>query len=226
MMATTRSWHPWRPWLSDAVEEDEELEPESGDGGFSDSDRIVRVWLTDDRLSRVRISSRWREKLGSRPLGDCFTQALMLANLRLSEVPERQEPTYEHLDFSQLPPLGPESLAAFERRFDEVQQRWDDALRHLEEQQPPVPTVAVARSKGVTVGLDMAGRPASVAFDEKWLARAELVSIRSHVIRACDRARARFVPSDDERSELTSIESEHHLLLTAFRAMLNPREKS
>lgn len=217
---------PMAAMASDAVEEDEDLEPESDDGGFSDAEHIVRVWITDDRLSRVRVSTRWREKLESRPLGDCFTQALMLANLRLADIPKWVEPTYEHLDFSQLPPLGPVSLMAFERRFEEVEARWEATRRRQQERQPLESPATFAKSKGVTVELNASGRPSKVLFDVKWLERAELVSIRTHVIRACDRARARIVPSVDEGSELASIESEHHLLLTAFRAMLNPREKS
>src|SRR5690606_12948774 len=38
---------------------EETLEEDAADGGVSDSDGIVRVWLEDGRLSKVRVSPTW-----------------------------------------------------------------------------------------------------------------------------------------------------------------------
>ncbi len=215
---------PVKALPSDAVED--ETEPEAHDGGFSDAERIVRVWITDDRMSRVRVSTRWRAKLGPRSLGECFAQALMLANLRLAEIPRVEEPSFDHVDFSELPRVTPSSLAAFQERFVEAQRRWDEARDRYESRAAVEPVAVTGKSKGVTVTLNAAGRAAKVSFDDTWLQKADPVSIRSHVMRASDRARAQFVVVDDDRTELSALETEHRFLLTAFQAMLNPKEKS
>lgn len=214
---------PLAPVFYGAVDAEEPPEDES-DGGVSDSDGIVRIWLEDGRLSKVRVSPVWYQRLGRRTLADCFGQALRMANSRVPEVTPRQEQTFDDVDFSSLPRFNGQALAVMQDLFDDVEVRWDDAIEryHAREQRTVTPTEGHA--KGVTVRLNPSGRAEEVVFDESWLDQAQAGTISTHVQQAAESAYARFVPVPDDRSELDALEQEHEFLLATFKAMLNPKE--
>ncbi len=103
---------------------------------MSDGRGIVRVWVEDCRLSRVRVSPQWHAKLGRRSLADCFTQALAFAHIGVADVPMREDVGHGDMDFSQLPPCDARALAAFRSVFAEVEERWGEALVRHEEHTP------------------------------------------------------------------------------------------
>lgn len=208
--------------LAGDVEHEDDPEEETVDGGYGDPDHIVRLWFDDDHLTRVRVSSRWRERLGNRTLDQCFGQAIMMTNMRVAEVQPRPAPAFEEVDFSHLPSLSPRSVAAFTELFDGVQGRWAQALEHRDESRVAPPPPPVGRSKGVSVRLGSDGRLVSVSFEPKWLESAESIAIRAHVMRGWAKARSCFVPPVEDREELDGLETEHQLLMAAFEAMLNP----
>lgn len=213
-----------------------EAEPGLAPAPAMDSAGIVRVWLADGRLTQVRVSHTWRNRIGRRSLESCFAEALALATLRdevlpfaadgtLSEPPAVAEPeNYDGIDFGQLPRFDSRSFQGLRDRFDEVEQRWDDALERQRDDQPAATRPITGTHKGVTVTLDGDGRAEQVSFDKVWLAEANADAISTHVLRAADAAVARFVP-DDRGGELDACEAEHQFLMTAFTAMLNPEEE-
>ena len=217
------------PGSSHASDMDGEPEADDGTGrhGFADAAGIVRLWFDEDRLTRVRVSSRWREKVRRSTLEACFAEAIAAANLRVADVPVREDPSFEDADFSGLPPVSPRSLSAFNRLFVDLQRRWDEALERRDAAPPTAHPSTTGRSRGVTVTLDGGGRLSRVSLDANWLEGVEsAVAIRGHVVRAWERARAQFTPAPDHQAKLLGFEAEHRLLLTAFTAMLNPKERS
>ncbi|RMB61410.1 hypothetical protein [Tessaracoccus antarcticus] len=206
--------------------EPEDIDAAVDDGGVSDSQAIVRVWVEDGRLTKVRVSPLWHTKLGRRALDDCFTQALTLANVRVAEVKAHEPRTFDNVDFSQMPRFGPHAFAAFQAAFDDVEQRWGDALERDAQRSPTSRPVISGRHKGVTVSLNGIGAAQRVTFDPTWLDTAQAGAICTHVMRAAENAYARFIPVEDDRRELDDIETEHEFLLTAFQEMLNPKERS
>lgn len=210
--------------------------PEQAPAPAMDGAGIVRVWLTDGRLTGVRVSHTWRNRIGRRSLESCFAEALALAALRdevlpfaedgtLGESPAVAEPQdYDGIDFGQLPRFDSRTFQGIRDRFDDVEQRWDDALQQQHADRVVAHPVT-GTHKGATVTLDGDGRPEQVAFDKKWLADAQAEAIGSHVLRAADAAVARFVPDDRGREEVDACEAEHQFLMAAFTAMLNPEEE-
>ena len=70
------------------------------DGSTSDSQGIVRVWVSEGRITRVRVSPQWHARLGRRSLADCFTQALLMAQMTVAEVHPAQVNHHDDVDFS------------------------------------------------------------------------------------------------------------------------------
>lgn len=210
--------------VSDAIPEDDEAG--IGDGSTSDSKGIVRIWTSDDRITKVRVSTQWHSRLGRRTLDDCFTQALLAANLRVSQVVPEEPVSAEDVDASLLPPFSQRAFAAFAIAFDDVEQRWDQALeRHRDRQPQPRPLIS-GKSKGVMVFLNDAGVADTVTFDGEWLDTAQAGDICNHVVRAAENAYALFTPVEEDRGELDEIQAEHQFMVAAFKAMLNPKERS
>ncbi|NHB83728.1 hypothetical protein G7085_00780 [Tessaracoccus sp. HDW20] len=81
--------------------EDDDADEFAGDWqpahGFPDTRRAVRIWVDEDtrRLRRVRLSTRWRERLGTARLEDAFAEAFFLANARVGGIDDLAAPTIE-----------------------------------------------------------------------------------------------------------------------------------
>lgn len=217
------------PELTDSVPAeglDAEDGPHETDGGTADSENIVRVWLEDGRLTKVRVAPTWASKLGKRSLSEPFRQAFAMANARIANPPAPPEEDHTlGVDMSRVPPFSNRTFSIIRELFDEVEQRWEDAIaRHQARPRAEVATVE-GRAKGVTVGLNEAGRVDRVTFDPKWLDTAQAGQICSQVQAAADDAYAKFVPAVEDRSELDEIEAQHKFLMATFQAMLNPKER-
>lgn len=206
----------------ESVDDEEIVE----DGSTSDSQGIVRLWVSEGRITRVRVSPQWHARLGRRSLADCFTQALLMSQMTVAEVQPAQVNHHDDVDFSRVPPVSEQALAAFQTAFDEVERRRGLALQREDEQQPASRAAVTGKSAGVTVTLSDGGLAESVSLDKAWLESAQAGAIGTHVLRAAESAHAKFVPAEHERGELDDIEEEHELLLAAFTTMLNPKEPS
>lgn len=206
---------------------------DEGDGGFSDADRIVRVWVQDGRLTKVRISPVWFTKLtGKDTLAGRFGHAFQLSQIRIPKLPsaddadpQRPEPLFPAeiatLGFQGMPRLNKLTMAAFDELFTLHRQRFAEELAKHPPQPTPSPVVS-GRSRGVTVHLNSSGWADSVEFDEKWLDDAHVGMIANHVLLAAEAAYARFDPAEPQPSPLDGIRTERQVLRAAYLAMLQP----
>lgn len=210
------------------VEEEDEFADD--DGGFSDHEKVVRVWIEDGRLTKVRLSPVWFHKVpDGKALEARFRQALLLSSMRIAEDPDggapgKPEPTLPTEvagRFRGLPELSRRSLVAFDRLGAEMDRRHAAALDAYEAPAPPAPTTG--RSKGVTVTLNPAGLAVRVEFEPKWLDDAQVGSICTHVMIAAERAYARHRPVEQGESVLDEVAAETALYRRALRTMLTPR---
>lgn len=206
------------------VLEDEPLGEES-DGGFSDSEGIVRIWVEDGRLERVRISPVWYHRLtGKNTLASCFRQAFMIASLRIQ--PEVAAPERREIRVQNVPAISQVTIAAFADVFKDQERRFNEALERRAAMPPQKPTLVEGRSKGVTVKLNRHGWADSVEFDEKWLDDAQVGAICTHVQLAAEAAYAKYEPVEPENTELDDLTTEREILRAAYTAMLTTRRNS
>lgn len=203
------------------ADDDDESLGDEGDGGFSDNERIVRTWVEDGRLTKVRVSPVWFRRLtGRTTLEDCFRQAFTSANLRVGPVSvapasgEEFPPEVAEMEFPGLPYLNRASIAAFDILFKDQERRFAEAL---ERQAAPRPPARVSgRSKGVTVHLNQHGAAESVEFDQAWLDDAQVGSICTHVQAAAESAYAKYQPAEPEPTELDDLIQERQLIRAAY----------
>lgn len=206
--------------------EDDEID--ETDGGFSDPEKVVRIWVEDGRLTKVRVSPVWFHKVpDAAGLERCFRGALLLSSMRVAE--EAQPPPPAELSpevaqrFRDLPQLSYRSLSLFDQMAREMDERHDEALASYRPPTPPEPTSG--KSKGVTVTLNAAGAAARVTFDPKWLDEAQVGSICTHVMLAAERAYARHTPEPEPETVLDELAAERDVLRVALRTMFTPRDK-
>lgn len=209
---------------------DEAADP--GVGGYADPDRIVRVWVEDNRLTKVRVSPVWfRRVMGEDTLENHFRQAFAEASFALASVPpepsasaDEDDAAPDDLDaFDQLPRLSASSLTAFGELFAQLERRIDEAVDNPSpgRAEPAPPTIG--NSPGAGVVLDSRGRACDVRFEEEWLDEVQVGAIGSAVLAAAQDAYARHGDTEDPHPELDELLEERRLLMAAYRAMLNPR---
>lgn len=203
---------------SDAVMDDEFLAPVDYDGdaatdsevesddeewehaqGFPCTRRAVRIWVDQEtrRLTRVRLSTRWRERIAGRQLADSFTEAFFLANARVSA----------DLPPSPLPDPRPSPDLEFTwENFQQLQERAAELMERSDElAQRPVHEVRWADLSGdratglssnghVRVTLGLSGLTETVEFSTTWLQKARITEIGEAVMSAHHKAYERHVP--------------------------------
>lgn len=215
---------------------EEPEEEDEGDGGFSDEDRLVRVWLEDGRLVKNRISPVWFTKLGPKDsLQNHFREALMMATLARAAQErdaEQSEPAGPMEDLAALPdevraifeslPFTTETIDSVTAVAFEQLDRIDEAVQSQKAMQS-APAPFIGRSQGVTVTVDEWGNTSQVDFDELWLDQAQVGSLVTHVQHAADRAHEKYVPRQPNEA-LEILDQEQRLLSTVLTAILNPRK--
>lgn len=168
------------------------------DQGYPDSSLSVRIWVDDDkRLTKVRISNRWRERAKGTSLSSMFDEAFLLANATLgsatppmSGVPDdgsTSDPlSWDSLDaiLAETTRLAAQAAALDRLPPDEVTpNRWVGA-----------PVEAHSANQMVAVRLSIHGRTEKVAFSEQWLRQARVAEVCDAVLEAHRAAYAQFVP--------------------------------
>lgn len=200
----------------------EPVEPfDDGEAGYSDPDHLVRVWVTDGRLSKVRISPVWHLKVGNKTLDDCFAAALAASRVRVDSMTITDvEAEAAGVDFSGLPRFGRDPFTTFRLAIDNFNRRWQEAVdRHRASPEAPPEPVRV-EADGVAVALDGDGHAVAVTFDEDWLEDAEVGDISSAVLATAKKAYAAYRPAPERRDELADLAREHEILMSGFAAML------
>lgn len=213
-------------YYDDGEEEPQERED---DGGVSDAERIVRVWVEDGRLQKVRVSPNWYAKLVRRrkaTLGQVMSVVLQMAHVGVAAPGDVAPPQLELTpEFKRsLPELSDESLATvlehhalLQARFEQAKQEW----------RPPVPSGrdTQGRSGGVRVTLDARGHATRVDFDDAWLESAQAGDIAAGVMRAAQDAYSRYrpvVPADELSPKMAR---EYEYLRQVMDAIMTPKER-
>jgi len=168
------------------------------DQGYPDSSLSVRIWVDDDkRLTKVRISNRWRDRARGTSLSSMFDEAFLLANATLgSSIPPFASATD---DGATSDPLSWGSLDAILAETN----RLAKAAAALDELPPDQvtpnrwvgsPVEAYSANQMVAVRLNLHGRTEKIAFSEQWLRQARVSEVCDAVLEAHRVAYAQFVP--------------------------------
>lgn len=225
------------PDYEDVVDDGAEEIEESDDGGISDSDRIVRIWVEDGRLVRARVSPVWYTKLGrGERLDDRFREAIALSRLPQMDLSglEPDEPKgaieklaelpAEALDaIEQLPELSNELVDAISAVADDLNEAINASIEADREDWTSKARRSVGRSQGVSVTVDEWGWVDDVTFDERWLDEAQVGSIVTHVQLAAHRAHEAYRPVEPTGATEDLLQQQE-LLSTLLVALLNPRK--
>lgn len=205
-------------------------EPVSDDEAWADPDRqggftgagIVRVWFEEGRLTTVRVSPIWYERLSDgETLAGAFEEAFLLASLTTAD--DETEESVGDIELPDLPPFSEHAVDAYAAMLHDHAERWKDAIaRAADTPSEPAP-LAWGEYHGVRVVLNRAGHPEHVRFDEEWLDGAQSGIIATAVFGATQQAYRSFVPpNDDHQQELDDLRREHEVLQAGFRALLQP----
>lgn len=167
--------------------------------GFPDTRRSVRIWVDEDtrHLTKVRLSTRWRDRLGTHRLEDAFAEAFFLANARVGDVPTLQPPALEEcegdpsLTWDDYPQIE-EKIQSLLDKAVKLTQRDPEDIRWADFSGEQVS--ATSAHGNVTVTLSLAGLTDSVRFDKAWLAKARMNDINEAVQSAHEKAYAKYVP--------------------------------
>jgi hypothetical protein len=215
---------------SDLLAPDELLVPTGAgeewtpDQGYPDSSLSVRIWVDDDkRLTKVRISNRWRDRARGTSLSSMFDEAFLLANATVgASVPLLGDIAGDGdaaaaLSWDSLDAILAESsrLAAEAAALDElpadvvVPNRWVGA-----------PVEACSHNQMVAVRLSLHGRTEKVAFSEQWLRQARVAEVCDAVLEAHRAAYALFVPPAFERGDRQRLADAYARLQNQSMALL------
>lgn len=208
----------------DAPEFDDDLEWEPAQG-YPCTRRAVRIWVDEEtrHLTRVRLSTRWRERIAGRELSDSFTEAFFLAGARVG--------TTRPVAAAPVASPSPDLELSWQH-FQDLSERATELMERAEElaARPPhevrwadlVGERAVATSPNghVRVTLGLGGLTESVEFSRRWLETARISEIADSVLAAHQTAYARhvpprFVPGEHEElaGELAQVQTDMQYLM-------------
>jgi hypothetical protein len=166
--------------------------------GYPDSSLSVRVWVDENlRLTKVRISNRWRDRAKGTSLSSMFDEAFLLANATIGSStppvtatsgPGQVAPTlsWQSLDeiLAETVRLNQEATRLDALPSDEVvPNRW---IGNRVE--------GLSTNQMVAVLLSIHGRTERIAFSEQWLRQARVAEVCEAVMEAHRSAYAQFVP--------------------------------
>lgn len=211
------------PAPTDAPVVDEVAEGGATGGGHSDPAGIARVWMTDGRLARVRVSSNWRTKVAEQKvtLSDCINAAIVESSLYVHDLTTPVEHTARDVPDEELIPLA--SAVEADRLLDDWMRRQEAAVARLQEAPVPdeMPTTR-AHSAGATAVLDAHGRLMHVELSEQWLERCDTTAINNNVVAAAASAYREYVPQEQPaREELDQLFREHDVIVASYLAWMN-----
>lgn len=204
----------------DDGEGDESLQDEAGaaDGGLGDGRGIVRLWLEDGRLVRVRLSPVWHTKVAPEKLTEVFA-GVLAKGATVAEVGDFDPAASdEEVDFDRLPALTPQLQQAFERRLSDLERRWGAAVA-ADEADDAEPPMFWGRSQGALVRVDASGSTVAVEFDPQWLKATHAGVVARQVVAAAARAHERAADRDGEPTELDRLAVEFRVMRLAYEAM-------
>lgn len=217
---------------AEAPEEDDAEFWSDDDGGVSDRERIIRVWVEQGRLTRVRISSGWAAKLERRTpatLADVATAVLRVAHVGVAGSSSllQDAPTVELTrKFARsLPDASPATLEAMTGHYRKKHKEFSQALQDAARNQAKATPVR-ARSEGVTVTLDERGHATSLTIDQTWLDRTHAGAISAAIMTAAQEAYERFeAEPSPERQAIHEVAREYDYLRKVMHTILLPKDR-
>jgi len=209
-------YDPLAPVLYGDAEDDEP----AGDPGVHDPDRIVRVWVEDGRLSRVRVSPVWHLKVRDKTLDDCFAAALAAAHVGVAPPAPEPDDDVSDVDLEGLPSLGRTTLATYRRAIATVNRQWQEALERRRASPVERHGSVEVEVEGVTARLDDDGHLVAVSLDEDFLDEAGTKEIAQGVLAAATRAYDRFERTTPPDDELAALARDHEILMRGLASML------
>lgn len=167
---------------------------EDADGAVTDPSGAIAFWFDDDRrVVQVRVSNRWRERLGKQTLDEVVLGVLRSGQALAGGAiwsPDRPEE----------PAATPLSAEALERLVEQTSQI-DAEARELSSRDEVTPTRftgegarGMSDNQMVTVEIDLHGRTTAVTVSPKWSANAKTVDIRDAILQAHQAAYAQWTP--------------------------------
>lgn len=202
------------------------VESDGGAGsgpGVADSFGVARVWISDGRLTRLRVSSNWRSKVQAEKvsLSDCINAAIVEASLEVHDLSTPVEQPSRDVPDEELIPLS--SSAEADRLMEDWMRRQEAAVARVEEGPAPEGlSTTRAHSAGATAVVDPFGRLMHVELSDQWLDRCDASAINNHVVAAAANAHRDFVPADQPaREELDQLFREHDVIVASYLAWMN-----
>lgn len=201
------------------------------DGGISDAEGIVRVWVEDSRVVKVRVSPTWYTKLERRrgaTLGKVLTVVLQMAHVGVAAPGTATQPPELELtpEFKRsLPELSEASLTRMAEIHAALGERFAAAKRDRAARGPVRAAETVGRVQGVTVRLDARGNATAVDFDESWLDTAQAGQISNAVLRAAKNAYARYRPPNDDDDLTPVMAREYEYMRQVMYTIMTPKER-
>ncbi len=195
--------------------------------GYPDSSLSVRIWVDDDkRLTKVRISNRWRDRAKGTSLSSMFDEAFLLANATLASSTPPQ--------FGADAPAGQGAALSWDSLdaiLSESAQLDQEAARL--DALPPDQVVpnrwqgnqveGLSANQMVAVLLSIHGRTERVVFSEQWLRQARVSEVCEAVMEAHRQAYARFVPPVFEAGDHQRLADRYARLQDQSMALLGAR---
>jgi len=190
------------------------------DGALSDPTGAVHVWLDDDlRVSNVRVSNRWRERLKGADVGQALLLVLRAAQLRpglnLPETEPEQPPTW---------PLDRYRLARLTEEIHEIDERSAALDAHPEAVRPQeiqgTPVSGASHNRMVTVQLGLSGATQSIDAEPSWLKSAKSDDLGRALVEAHADAYTRHVPPTVIPGDYDRVSADYARVHATIMAML------
>lgn len=201
--------------------------------GVSDGRRSVQVWTDpqNHQIIRVRVSNRWRERLGRRSLASAveaaFTRAQAVAGAPEVDLPTRAEPGRK------LPPRKAGPLPGLGDLFA-LSAELDEKERELESRDPSEirgrrtvgePTVSQAAQGRIRLVFSPElAQVASVEIDQDWATRSRAAELIEALETALAEGYRTWRPCEQEPGERDVLAAQRMQLRDRILALLNGRE--
>lgn len=212
--------------VSDAEDEDggdglfgEARGPWDPTSGFPDGLGVLRIWIDDEgRITKVRLSPSWREKLGKTPLAVAFGQSFTYINSWAR--PEAKGVDLSADDRQASQPFGWEQIDRIARRTTQLQEQLDSLGPEAEGQLRGRKVVGESPDKLCAITLELNGELGGIQFNGRKLAESRVRDVTDAVVKAHAAALAEFEPGEYVAGEADRLRNELQGLRNEALAMM------
>ncbi len=209
------------------VGDGEDWTPEQG---YPDSSQSVRIWVDDARrLTKVRLSNRWRERAKGTSLASMFDEAFLLASAQIGDESSALMPADlmgdSTIDDEPVEALSWDAVAAALSRVDELRSRMAELDAKPADQIEPsryvgAEAVGLSDNRMVEVTLDLHGATRRITFNDPWLNQSRVTEVCDAVMQAHRAAYAAYQPPTFEIGDEMKLALEAHRLSRQTLALM------